>query len=83
MRVVYFRRTGLLMDYINYDVDSDMTPQGVIAKIVIPDSYTNTNTDFNIDSISPSEPFTPKTEHNNDQNDDDAHRDRVGDNENA
>ena len=83
IRVDYFILTGLLMDYIKSDADDDINPQGVITTIFIFNSYVNTDTDSNIDFVSPSESFAPETEHNNDPNDADMQPDRVGDGENA
>ena len=39
MRVGFFKRTGLLIDYSKSEFDDDVKTQGVASKIVVPDSY--------------------------------------------
>ena len=83
LRVSCFRRTGLLIDYNNSDACDIIKPQNVITKVVAPDSWASTDTDSNIDFVSPSESFTPEKEHFNYPNDADAHLNGVNNNKNV
>ena len=82
MRICCFRRTGLLMDYTKSSSDDDIKPQGIVSKIVFPDSYETEMSDTSVEFANPTETFSPETEHT-DLHVADVHPDGVGEDGNA
>ena len=82
MRIGCFRRTGLLMDYTKSSSDDDIKPQGIVSKIVVPESYETEMSDTNVQFASPTETFSPESEHT-DLYAADIHPDGVGEDGNA
>ena len=82
MRIGCFRRTGLLMDYTKYEFDGDIKAQGVVSKMVVPDSYENIETNTETESLAPTEYVTPENQEGNIEYSD-VHPDGVGQDENS
>ena len=63
MRVGCFKRTGLLMEYAKSKFDDDIKPQGVVSKIVVPDSHKIIDDNLNNVYLAPTESVTPESQH--------------------
>ena len=81
-RIGCFRRTGLLVDYTKSSSNDDIKPQGIVSKIVVPESHETGMSDTNAEFASPVETFSPETEHA-DLHAAGIHPDRVGEDRNA
>ena len=49
MHTCCFRRTGSFMDCTKYNSDDDIKSQGIVSKIVVPDSCETENSDTNVE----------------------------------
>ena len=76
MRMCCFRRTELLMDCKKSNRDDYVKPQGIVSKIVVPDSCKTETFDTNVEFENRKEKFSSETEHV-DSHDADLHPDGV------
>ena len=70
------------MDYTKSEFDDDMKPQGIVSKIVVPDSYENIETNSGTEFLAPTETVTQENQEG-DVEDSDIHPDGVGQDKNS
>ena len=82
VRVSCFRRAGFLVGCTKSEFDDCVKPQGIVSKMVAPDSHENIETNSETEFLAPAESVAPENQVG-DVEDSDIHPDGVGQDENS